>query len=63
MDNNVYEFITFQEEKLKAYRREQKREKKRKLDDSMKNDEEDEMAAIMGFSGFGSSKAAKNSKK
>lgn len=60
----IHEHFVSKEEKLKAYRREQKREKKRKLDDgSMKNDEEDEMAAIMGFSGFGSSKNSKREKK
>lgn len=45
-----------EEEKLKAYRREQKREKKRKLDEDLMKNDDYEMASIMGFSGFGSSK-------
>lgn len=48
-----------QEEKIKEYRKEKRKDKKRKIEEA--NDEEigsggDEMAAIMGFSGFGSKK-------
>uniref|UniRef100_A0A8D9BKS5 Zinc finger matrin-type protein 2 n=1 Tax=Cacopsylla melanoneura TaxID=428564 RepID=A0A8D9BKS5_9HEMI len=46
-----------EEEKMKEYRRERRKEKKRKLDDD--DDEEgepNELAAIMGFSGFGGGK-------
>lgn len=47
----------YQEEKLKEYRREKKREKKRKMDAELKlDDDEEDIASIMGFSGFGSSK-------
>lgn len=45
-----------QEEKLKEYRKEKKKEKKRKHDDLDDEPQQDEMAALMGFSGFGSSK-------
>jgi U4/U6.U5 tri-snRNP component SNU23 len=47
-----------EEEKAKAYRKEKKKEgKKRKLDEDEPGGEEQEtdMAAIMGFSGFGTS--------
>ncbi len=47
--------FALQEEKLKEYRREKKREKKRKFEEELTNDEDD-IASIMGFSGFGSSK-------
>ncbi|KAG8035456.1 hypothetical protein G9C98_006902 [Cotesia typhae] len=48
-----------EEEKIKEYRKEKRKDKKRKIEEA--NDEEigsggDEMAAIMGFSGFGSKK-------
>lgn len=46
----------FQEEKLKEYRKEKKKDKKRKHDDLEDEPQNDEMAALMGFSGFGSSK-------
>ncbi|KAL0273352.1 UNVERIFIED_CONTAM: hypothetical protein PYX00_006041 [Menopon gallinae] len=49
-----------EEDKLKEYRKEQKRAKKRLHEDISKSDGEsgnqDELSAIMGFSGFGSSK-------
>lgn len=48
-----------EEEKIKEYRREKRKDKKRKIEE-MNDDESgqpsDEMAAIMGFSGFGSKK-------
>ena len=53
---------TFQEEKVKAQRRDKKKEgKKRKIDEyqsTVDNEDpvEDDMAAMMGFSGFGGSK-------
>ncbi|XP_071847097.1 zinc finger matrin-type protein 2-like [Apostichopus japonicus] len=43
-----------EEEKQKAYRREKRKERKRRADDDIDGDPE--MAAMMGFSGFGSSK-------
>ncbi|CAG5077041.1 Similar to Zmat2: Zinc finger matrin-type protein 2 (Mus musculus) [Cotesia congregata] len=47
-----------EEEKIKEYRKEKRKDKKRKIEEA--NEEEgsggDEMAAIMGFSGFGSKK-------
>ncbi|XP_039295238.1 zinc finger matrin-type protein 2 [Nilaparvata lugens] len=50
-----------EEEKMKEYRREKKKEKKRKYDEQEDGDEDgkqqqSELAAIMGFSGFGGSK-------
>ncbi|MBN3297373.1 ZMAT2 protein, partial [Amia calva] len=45
-----------EEEKAKAYKKEKQKEKKRKADDDLNFEEDDEMAAVMGFSGFGSSK-------
>ncbi|XP_065174159.1 zinc finger matrin-type protein 2 [Atheta coriaria] len=46
-----------EEEKLKEYRREKRKESKRKIDEVDDSGEvNDEMAAIMGFSGFGTSK-------
>ncbi len=46
--------IAEEEEKLKAYRREKRKERKRKADDPEMLD--DSVAAAMGFGGFGSSK-------
>ena len=52
----------FQEEKVRAQRRDKKKEsKKRKIDEyqsTVDNEDpvDDDMAAMMGFSGFGSSK-------
>lgn len=46
----------FQEEKAKAYKKEKLKEKKRKAEEDLNFEEDDEMAAVMGFSGFGSSK-------
>lgn len=45
---------TAQEEKYKEYRREKKKEKKRKHEDAFGegDDEESDMAALMGFAGF-----------
>ncbi|XP_065201358.1 zinc finger matrin-type protein 2 [Planococcus citri] len=46
-----------EEEKLKEYRKEKKREKKRKMEEELKlDDDDDNIASIMGFSGFGGSK-------
>lgn len=47
-----------EEEKLKEYRRERRKECKRKIDDISKDNLEQtcELASVMGFSGFGSSK-------
>lgn len=49
-----------EEDKLKEYRKEQKRAKKRLHEEISKSSDEaghqDELSAIMGFSGFGSSK-------
>ncbi|KAL1459697.1 hypothetical protein WDU94_011654 [Cyamophila willieti] len=47
-----------EEEKMKEYRRERRKEKKRKLDDDGDDadGEPNELAAIMGFSGFGGGK-------
>jgi len=45
-----------EEEKIKEYRKEKRKDKKRKIEELAENDAgpSDEMAAIMGFSGFGS---------
>ncbi|CAG0904746.1 unnamed protein product [Darwinula stevensoni] len=50
--------IREEEEKLKEYRREQRREKKRKAEcqDEDFGDADPDMAAVMGFAGFSSSK-------
>lgn len=45
-----------QEEKAKAYKKEKQKEKKRKAEEDLNFEEDDEMAAVMGFSGFGGSK-------
>ncbi|KAL7299926.1 hypothetical protein TKK_0007246 [Trichogramma kaykai] len=48
-----------EEEKIKEYRKEKRKDKKRKIDETLNDDDDgpkDEMAAIMGFSGFGTSK-------
>ncbi|XP_053574580.1 zinc finger matrin-type protein 2 [Bombina bombina] len=45
-----------EEEKARAYKKEKQREKKRKAEEDLTFEEDDEMAAVMGFSGFGSSK-------
>lgn len=44
------------EEKAKAYKKEKQKERKRKAEEDLDFEEDDEMAAVMGFSGFGSSK-------
>ena len=47
-----------QEEKQKAYRREKRKNLKRKANNDLDegdDEDKDEMAAIMGFSGFGTS--------
>ena len=45
-----------QEEKQKAYKREKKKDRKRKADDaSLHPDIDPEVASMMGFSGFGGS--------
>lgn len=48
--------VCFQEEKAKAYKKEKLKEKKRKAEEDLNFEDDDEMAAVMGFSGFGSSK-------
>ncbi len=58
------QFITYayfvhavvKEEKAKAYRKEKQKEKKRKAEEDLNFEDDDEMAAVMGFSGFGASK-------
>ncbi|XP_035218447.1 zinc finger matrin-type protein 2-like [Stegodyphus dumicola] len=45
-----------EEEKLKEYRREKRKEKKRKAIEAFDGEVDSDMAAIMGFSGFTSSK-------
>lgn len=45
-----------EEEKAKAYKKEKQKEKKRRAEEDLTFEEEDEMAAVMGFSGFGSTK-------
>lgn len=49
-------FYVPQEEKAKAYKKEKQKERKRRAEDDVDFEEDDEMAAVMGFSGFGSSK-------
>ncbi|XP_050417365.1 zinc finger matrin-type protein 2 [Patella vulgata] len=44
-----------EEEKQKAYKKEKRKERKRKADTDL-DDGDDDMAALMGFSGFGGSK-------
>lgn len=50
--------IAEEEEKLKAYRREKRQEKKRKAE-SDPDMLDDDVAAAMGFGGFGTSKKAR----
>ncbi|XP_031440742.1 zinc finger matrin-type protein 2-like [Clupea harengus] len=45
-----------EEEKAKAYKKEKQKEKKRKAEEDLNFEEDDEMAAVMGFSGFGAAK-------
>ncbi|KAH3838024.1 zinc finger matrin-type protein 2-like [Dreissena polymorpha] len=45
-----------EEEKQKAYKKEKRKERKRKADGDLDEDLDPDMAAMMGFSGFGSSK-------
>lgn len=56
--SNLIYFL--QEEKLKEYRREKRKDRKRKADSSIDEDAaagmDPEMAKIMGFSGFSTSK-------
>ena len=51
-------YFYYQEEKIKEYRKEKRKDKKRKIEELSEDDAgpSDEMAAIMGFSGFGSKK-------
>lgn len=46
----------FQEEKAKAHKKEKRKERKRKAEDEGLEESDPDMAALMGFSGFGSSK-------
>ena len=49
--------MTFQEEKQKAYRKEKRKERKRKAESDLDGGDMDpDMAALMGFAGFGGSK-------
>lgn len=50
------EWFSPQEEKAKAYKKEKQKEKKRRAEEDLTFEEDDEMAAVMGFSGFGSAK-------
>ncbi|WAQ99956.1 ZMAT2-like protein [Mya arenaria] len=45
-----------EEEKQKAYKKEKRKERKRKADDDIDVEGDPDMAAMMGFSGFGGSK-------
>ncbi|CAL9685026.1 unnamed protein product [Knipowitschia caucasica] len=45
-----------EEEKAKAYKKEKLKERKRRAEDDVDLEDDDEMAAIMGFTGFGTSK-------
>jgi len=46
-----------QEEKQKVYRKEKRKDRKRRADDADLDDDVDtDMAVVMGFSGFGTSK-------
>uniref|UniRef100_A0A3P8VDA4 Zinc finger matrin-type protein 2 n=2 Tax=Cynoglossus semilaevis TaxID=244447 RepID=A0A3P8VDA4_CYNSE len=45
-----------EERKAKAYKKEKQKERKRRAEDDVDLEDDDEMAAVMGFSGFGSSK-------
>lgn len=45
-----------EEEKAKAYKKKKQREKKRQAEEDLTFEENDEMAAVMGFSGFISTK-------
>lgn len=47
-----------EEEKVKEYRKEKRKDKKRRVDEDEEEDAgpSDEMAAVMGFSGFGTKK-------
>ena len=58
-----FRFVSFliQEEKMKEYRREKRKEQRKRKHNEVdsrqeQNEDEDDMAAMMGFSGFGSSK-------
>ncbi|KAB0380669.1 hypothetical protein FD755_008453 [Muntiacus reevesi] len=44
------------EERMKELREEEEKEKKRRAEEDLTFEEDDEMAAVMGFSGFGSTK-------
>jgi len=48
-----------EEERFKAYRKEKRKAKKRKTEESFEEAADSDMAAMMGFSGFGSSKKSK----
>ncbi|XP_044278790.1 zinc finger matrin-type protein 2 isoform X1 [Varanus komodoensis] len=56
LDSFGSDFSLLQEEKAKAYKKEKQREKKRRAEEDLAFEEDDEMAAVMGFSGFGSTK-------
>ncbi|XP_042069497.1 zinc finger matrin-type protein 2-like [Haplochromis burtoni] len=45
-----------EEEKVKAYKKEKQKERKRRAEEDVDFEEDEEMATVMGFSGFGSSK-------
>lgn len=56
MTNVKYIYCFYQEEKQKAYKKEKRKERKRKADEDLDQDADPDMAAMMGFSGFGGSK-------
>ncbi|EPQ05959.1 Zinc finger matrin-type protein 2 [Myotis brandtii] len=45
-----------EEEKAKAYKKDKWKEQKRRAEEDLTFEEDDEMTAVMGFSGFGSTK-------
>jgi U4/U6.U5 tri-snRNP component SNU23 len=56
----IFIAIGLKEEKLREYRKEKKKDRKRRYNEVADDDnaagEQDDMAAMMGFSGFGTSK-------
>jgi len=50
-------FFCCQEEKQKVYRKEKRKDRKRRADEAdLDPDADSDMAVVMGFSGFGTSK-------
>ena len=56
--NNLFDYgLIYQEAKQKAYKREQRQDRKRKADDDdLDSGVDPDMVAMMGFSGFGGAK-------